>query len=171
MLPPEPMTCELNSVPGARCASMEDAYNASRGGASGGPVQSVFDPRYHQQGQVPPGYSLQNQLSAYPEPGNAGMPVFQQPRVMRVWVAPYVDSDGNLRSGEYTYFSTPGQWNYGSLKKPGEASGAFAPARPDQLGIPRGTAPRNAPMAPSSSAPQAPASSGSITQPYQTLSK
>src|SRR5690606_17618151 len=73
--------------------------------------------------------------SHYPDAAQQGMPVFQQPKVMRVWLAPYVDADGNLRSGEYTYFATPGAWNYGSLQTPGQASGVYEPSRPDQLGF------------------------------------
>lgn len=66
-----------------------------------------------------------------------GQPVFNQPRVFRPWLAPYVDADGNLRSGEYVYFATPGEWNYGTTREPGAASSAtlFAPQRPDQLGF------------------------------------
>ncbi|KWU17818.1 hypothetical protein AS149_13945 [Burkholderia cenocepacia] len=123
------------------------------------------------------------------------MPVFKQPKVMRVWVAPYVDADGNLRSGEYAYFATPGEWNYGSLNKPGAASGMFQPTRPGQLGFnptdkragqaSQGSAnPAKPPEAPpaqefkptipaaanGSTGTAAPATQGGITQPYQRLS-
>ena len=37
------------------------------------------------------------QASDYPAAGANGMPVFEQPRVYRPWLAPYVDADGNLR--------------------------------------------------------------------------
>jgi conjugal transfer pilus assembly protein TraV len=129
---------------------------------------------------------FRGQVSNYPEAGTNGMPVFQQPQVMRVWVAPYVDANGNLRSGEYTYFSTPGKWNYGDLKKSGSASGIFEPGRADRLGFnpvvasPAAGAPAR-PAEPTRAAggpgavPNIPVgtptdSTTSITQPYQRLS-
>lgn len=186
--------CELHENLG-KCASVESAYSASQKvtGKNLGDAQSVFEVRQQgsaQQAQTN-GVPVVGQPSGYPEVGEQGMPVFKQPKVLRVWVAPYVDADGNLRSGEYTYFATPGQWNYGDLKKPGAAanSGMFGPARPDALGIVK-EAPKAAPKAapkPSevatpaantapaaqSAAPtaqqQAPAATNNITQPYQRL--
>lgn len=182
--------CPLDEAAGATCASLEDAYRASKSmtrdpGASR--VQSVFDRRV-QAGHVEAGAVI-GQPSNYPEPGEQGMPVFQQPKVMRVWVAPYVDADGNLRSGEYTYFSTPGRWNYGTLNKSGAAAGMFEPGRPENLGFNPVTATKKAPV--STSKPSAPPeaqqaaqaaqaqqkaanapatdATGSITQPYQRL--
>lgn len=185
--------CSLDDVKGAKCASMEDAYKASRSMSRGDAtrVQSVFDRRVSPEaGKSAPMFN--GQLSSYPEPSQQGAPVFEQPKVLRVWVAPYVDADGNLRGGEYTYFSTPGRWNYGTLNKPGEASGIFAPAKPGNLGFnpvqtnkPAGSAAPAAQSRPSappevqSAAQNAQAqgaggrspteSSGGITQPYQRL--
>ncbi len=128
--------CPLDDAAGAKCASVDQAYRASRSlnKEDVTRVQSVFDRRVQQ--TAPDAQPFFNgQPSNYPEPGQNGMPVFQQPKVMRVWVAPYVDADGNLRSGEYTYFNTPGQWSYGDLKKPGAAAGVFEPAKPGNLGF------------------------------------
>jgi conjugal transfer pilus assembly protein TraV len=106
------------------------------------------------------------------------MPVFQQPKVVRVWIAPFVDANGNLHSGEYQYFSTPGHWNYGSLKAPGQASGMFQPSMPGDYGFNpvTKTETTNAPPAPPINAPanQTVKAAGSeepggITQPYQKL--
>ena len=33
--------------------------------------------------------------------------VFNPPQVRRVWAPPYIDSDGDLRTGEYIYDLTP----------------------------------------------------------------
>lgn len=128
--------CPLNTPEAGKCASVEQAYEASRQAAprQAPGVQSVFDPRAHAGFQAAPA-AVPAPNSAFPAPGEVGMPVFNQPRVMRVWVAPYVDADGNLRSGEYTYFNTPGQWNYGNTITPGSGSGIFEPARPDRLGF------------------------------------
>lgn len=129
--------CPLDTVAAAKCASVDQAYKASRSMSKEDGVtrvQSVFDKRV--QTSAPDAQPFfQGQPSNYPEPSQNGMPVFQQPKVMRVWVAPYVDADGNLRSGEYTYFSTPGQWSYGDMRKPGAASGIFEPSRPGNLGF------------------------------------
>lgn len=112
--------------------------------------------------------------------GQEGMPVFKQPTVFRAFVEPYVDADGNLRGGEYVFFSTPGEWNYGTLRRPGQAAaGMFAPLKPDQLGFkpaPQQTAqqPPKPDAAPAATAPAAPGPNtpqnvGPITQPYQRL--
>lgn len=186
--------CPLESVQAAKCASMQDAYKASRQSSGQPQRQSVFDKRNDNMGGENAQPYFQGQASNYPEPGQQGMAVFSQPKVMRVWTAPYVDADGNLRSGEYTYFSTPGKWNYGDMKKPGAASGIFEPARPGNLGFnpvvqqPKsagnGGATTNAappkPAEPANNtggvgqpaAANAPAdSTTSITQPYQRLAK
>lgn len=188
--------CTLDSAEGGACASMQDAYKASRRMTSNPDatrVQSVFDSRVQQNGADSAKPYFSGQPSNYPEPGQTGMPIFTQPKVMRVWVAPYVDADGNLRSGEYTYFSTPGTWNYGTLNKPGAASGIMEPSRPDNLGFKPNTTPtqparRAAPPAPAeadnsgTNAGQQPAAQGQaprqqssnsssegITQPYRRL--
>ena len=175
--------CPLNDVAGAKCASVEQAYAASKRMAKGDNtrVQSVFDSRV-QQSSADAKPFFTGQASSYPEPGVQGMPVYEQPKVMRPWVAPYVDADGNLRSGEYTYFATPGRWNYGELRKPGAASGIFEPAKSSNLGFnpveavkppPKPASSGNASALPAIAAPSnsgsATPAAGSITQPYQRL--
>lgn len=183
--------CPLHSVERAKCASVKESLEASRRMAGSGgtaSVQSVFDPRAAA-GAQDDAQPVVGQLSGYPAPTTTGAPVFQQPKVMRVWIAPYVDADGNLRSGEYAYFSTPGSWNYGTLKKPGAASGIMGPAKPSDLGFTpvlpasrttTGTPQRppepsdNASGSPSPQGqprPQATTTSQGITQPYQRLNQ
>jgi conjugal transfer pilus assembly protein TraV len=130
--------CELRDNPASKCASMQSAYKSSQGltSAESANVQTVFEANATQPRPAANTAPIVGaQASGYPDVGEAGMPVFKQPKVLRVWVAPYVDADGNLRSGEYTYFSTPGQWNYGDLKKSGVASGMFTPAKAENLGF------------------------------------
>lgn len=171
--------CALAEVQAAKCASMDDAYKMSqRGSREGGTGQSVFGSRGAAKGAPSAATGTEKpffrgEVSNFPDAAQQGAPVFKQPKVMRVWVAPYVDADGNLRSGEYTYFATPGAWNYGSLTKAGSASGMFEPVKPNQLGfIPveasktrttptGGSAPLRPSDASASMAPQAPTSSSS----------
>lgn len=186
--------CPLDDVAAAKCASVQDAYSASRTmrkPENANRVQSVFDPRVQSKGEQAQAQRpvFTGQATHFPEPHQNGLPVFQQPEVMRVWVAPYVDGDGNMRSGEYTYFNTPGRWNYGDLKKPGAASGIFEPGRPENLGFNPVVQPNKAPAANQPARPAEPAranvppiaqgaiqgapadSTSAITQPYQRLSK
>jgi type IV conjugative transfer system lipoprotein TraV len=183
LLPASPeYECKLTQVQGAKCASVHDSYKAARTmqKTDALKVQSVFDPRV-QSSPANQGSPSVGQVSNFPEPGQTGMPVFQQPKVMRAWVAPYVDADGNLRTGEYVYFTTPGQWNYGSTTRPGSASGMFEPGKPGKGITP--SVPEVARVATASSPPPRPAEpsakpsvstsvsaeNGPITQPYQRL--
>lgn len=188
--------CPLEDSATGKCASVEDAYKASRAykGGSSNSTQTVFQSGTADAPAAQRPF-FRGESSNYPEPGQNGMPVYEQPKVMRAWVAPYVDADGNLRSGEYTYFNTPGQWNYGDLKKSGAASGIFEPAKNSKLGFnpaiqdpnkqatsaPRAgisqpalpsVAPAKAaqPGGTTSGAEVAPQSADNITQPYQRLS-
>lgn len=176
--------CPLKEHSDAKCAGMQDTYVASNRaqGAPSGERQSVFERGSH----AATAHAAHNRPffrgedSGFPEAGERGMPVFKQPEVHRVWVAPYVDSDGNLRTGEYTYFSTPGKWNYGTTKRPGEASGIFGPTKPGNLGFNPITTPTKAdrPAAPPNTANSsnaksavAPESVDNITQPAQRITQ
>lgn len=172
-------SCPLpDSMPGG-CSTMQDVYSAAKA-AEGRKLhgESVFmntataqqDPRPYFRGE----------LSNYPDAGAQGMPVFKQPKVHRVWVAPYVDADGNLRSGEYAYFNTPGEWNYGTMKKAGEAAGMFTPARPgSNLGFnpvqqpAKVTTTQGTPPMPSGQQPGKPSTTtvNGVTQPQMRLNQ
>jgi type IV conjugative transfer system lipoprotein TraV len=92
--------------------------------------------------------------AGYAEPGQVGEPIFREPRVYRVWIAPFVDANGNMHSGQYVYFSTPGEWNYGTMRESGAASpGLYGPLPPGAsfggnahkataLAVPAGTPPK-----------------------------
>lgn len=191
--------CELGSdKDGARdptkCASMGTVYEAVRSGARGkaNVLEAGAAPVAGPGTVAPIGVG-----AAAPDPGQVGMPVFKQPRVNRVWVAPYVDADGNLRSGEYTYYSTAGEWTFGTMNKPRTGSAVFGPTKPDAYGFkpvivttpttqspqgkPNGAAPqgpasapgvpggtkRDAPQGAAQTSTETPANS--ITQPYERL--
>lgn len=167
--------CPINGPSTPNCSSMEDAYKLSRNTTNSG--SSVFENKAAASAQAA-AIPYFGEHSNYPAT-QTGMPVFQQPKVMRVWLAPYVDADGNLRSGEYTYFATPGAWNYGTLQSPGEASGVFKPSNPNSLGFnpvaaptgkdnSRPNTPEGRPAAPNTQTAVQPNSAG-ITQPYQRI--
>jgi type IV conjugative transfer system lipoprotein TraV len=179
--------CALHTNSAGKCASVESAYKASKeispSQASQG--QSVFD-RAARSGPAKAAEPVVGAaLSGLPA-GDPGMPVYKQPTVVRVWVAPYVDANGNLRSGEYAYFATPGEWNYGTLRNPGQ-SGMFGPVKPQDYGFNPTTdtkttaAPPPSTETQSQQAPSAPPvttlqpgtsskpASAGITQPYQRL--
>lgn len=133
-------SCPLTGVGAGNCASMQDAYQASKKVAPGktAKVQSVFDTRAQSStgtgGTGRPGDTAMPvvgaQLSNLASPSN-GTPVYIQPKAMRVWLAPYKDSGGNLRSGEYAFFATEGRWAYGSLNESGAGGHvSFQPSRP-----------------------------------------
>lgn len=88
----------------------------------------------HIPGWQPP--SHQETFQGFTPPGERGQPVYSQPRVHRSWAAPWVDANGRLHSGEYVYFTTPGRWEYGTLRAPGAAGAAMmGPVKPGSLGF------------------------------------
>jgi hypothetical protein len=184
-------TCALEGG-GGRCMSMQAAYDAVRSGASTS-SESVFGTaaaaEASDKGDKPSAPQAYGYLGNYPEPDKA-TPVFQQPKVFRPWLAPYVDADGVLHSGEYAYFNTPGAWNYGELRKPGAGGAVMGPVKPWEAGfIPSGSTVSTTPAGgkrlysapPAPPAVEAPRQSGAgpastadamvhgITQPYQRL--
>lgn len=175
--------CELKPNSTGKCASVQDAYkSANRVQGNSSKRESVFDNPQEADRAARAAANepyFRGQDSGFPDQGENGTPVFKQPQVHRVWVAPYVDADGNLRTGEYTYFATPGQWNYGTTTKAGQASGMFGPAHPANYGFnpvdaksTQQVTPAQAPPQPSTgNAAQAPAKTNvtqdGITQPGQ----
>lgn len=173
-----PHRCKLGEY-NPDCHTMNDVYQQAihTPASHASSMEQVMKPdAAHPANKTAPAAPLPNHGQAYAEPGQTGQPVFKEPTVHRVWIAPYVDGDGNLRSGEYTYFSTPGEWSYGSLRQPGAAGGStlFAPTKGGQLGftpkVPAPAAQPPKPDAPSAAAVQSP-SLPAITQPAQKLNE
>jgi len=172
-----PHRCQLGDY-NPNCHTMQEVYDkATHAPAKVSSMEQVMKPdSAHPLPQAPLAGPLSNNGAAYAEPGSVGQPLFKEPKVHRVWIAPYVDADGNLRSGEYTYFSTPGEWDYGSLRTNGAASGGtlFAPTKGTQLGFTPATKPTAAaptPPKPETNArPNTQSLLPAITQPDQKLS-
>jgi hypothetical protein len=172
--------CALGQEGGTECRSMHQSYDA----AVRMPElpMAAGTPAYAMEAAAQGG--VQGQFEGYPQPRQVGMPVYEAAKVHRAWTAPWTDAEGNLRGGEYVYFTTPGKWSYGGLRSPGEASDIFRPKRADDVGMavispleaaanaargaaPAATQPVSTPTA-TRQVPVAPAPSG-ITQPYQKL--
>ncbi|EQD77965.1 membrane lipoprotein lipid attachment site [mine drainage metagenome] len=161
--------CPLQKGPG--CQSVTQVY------------QDAIEADPNLSGQWLPKVSAQSEPAAgpdwsapagYAEPGQVGEPIFREPRVYRVWIAPFVDANGNMHSGQYVYFSTPGEWSYGSLQDTGVASpGLYGPRPPgDSFGGKRRKAtalnvPRGQPPKPSSGNKNT--TVNGITQPKESL--
>lgn len=167
--------CPLDETGTGNCSSMQATYAASLAPVRTNSI-SLFDSKDAGAQAPVAGKPVAAALGVYPAPDKA-MPVFQQPKVFRPWLAPYVDADGVLHAGEYAYFNTPGQWNYGELRKPGAGGAVMGPAKPWDTGfVPRDAEkearklsepPAPPPAGAQQGAPQS--GTGSITQPYQRL--
>jgi type IV conjugative transfer system lipoprotein TraV len=127
-----PYTCKLGEF-NPNCHTMQQVYGQAKTtpGQTGSLEQIMRPDPAHPMPPAAPPMPMANRGGVYAEPGEVGAPVFKEPEVHRVWIAPYVDADGNLRSGEYTYFSTPGAWNYGTSTTRGSAAAStmFAPTK------------------------------------------
>ena len=120
--------CPLQKGPG--CQSVTQVYQDAR--EANPDLSGQWLPKVPAQsaGAVGPDWSAP---AGYAEPGQVGEPIFREPRVYRVWIAPFVDANGNMHSGQYVYFSTPGEWSYGALHDTGAASpGLYGPLPPGE---------------------------------------
>ena len=163
--------CPLQTSERAKCATMSEALHASKNLDPSSRTQSAFDPAAQSApsptSQTPAAFS-QNPQTLASNPN--GAPVFAQPKVFRTWVPAHQGADGVLYADQYKYFSTPGQWNYGTLRKPGAAAGApFEPARP----LTRGANVVDQPTSqtrttPATTTPRTTSPNG-VTQPTQTI--
>lgn len=139
-------TCPLNADGSTGvCSNMNDTYRAAKNAASKGAIHSESVLPYGQvtsparAGADSAGWAApanQEAFQGFAQPKESGSPVYTPPRVHRAWSAPWTDADGRLHGGEYTYFTTAGGWNYGSLHAPGQAGSAMmGPLRPGQVGF------------------------------------
>lgn len=120
--------CPLKKGPG--CRSVTQVYQDAREASPNLSGQWVPKAPASSAAAAGPDWSAPTE---YSEPGQVGEPIFREPHVYRVWIAPFVDADGNMHSGQYVYFSTPGEWLYGGLERSGEATpGLFGPLPPGE---------------------------------------
>ena len=128
---------------GHACAPVHDTYrDAVRDQGTWRPVWNVRGASYKSKEKAHRKKEPAKFVMGGPQ---ASAPVYQPPRPWRVWLAPWVDTTGDLHSGEYVWFVTPGKWYYGgktwSLSPLGgrdNGSGSFAglgPTMPSALGF------------------------------------
>jgi hypothetical protein len=176
--------CPMDGSGGPDCISMSQSYDyAERMPIS---PKSASVPLYAK--DATPGIVGNNaatNFSNFPQPRQVGMPVYEPAKIFRAWTAPWTDADGNMRGGEYVYFTTPGRWAYGGLTSPGDASDVFRPLRADDPGMPVNfqnaavaeVEKKAVPAKPVHTSPGQPGTQGTppatpstgITQPYQKI--
>lgn len=120
------------------CVGMQEALTAAKKGY-GGKQSALLDDK----GRIIPAevlhkkaVSVINNGEPYAEP--SGTPQYRQPKVFSAWTPAYVDASGNLHDGRTSYFTTPGEWRYGSVAGEGTRGSAvaenlFRPARAGEL--------------------------------------
>jgi len=56
--------------------------------------------------------------TAQPAPPSSGAPIRSAPRILRIWIAPYEDSDGDLRDQSHMYVTVdPGGWEIAHTRR------------------------------------------------------
>jgi conjugal transfer pilus assembly protein TraV len=156
------LTCKLPD--GARCDSVSSTYAESTRGELPGQRkrQATTEP-------APSGTSSSSRdggllMQADPRMVPVGMPVRSQPRIVRVWIKAWEDSDGDLHDQAFVYLPvTEGRWMVEHKQR--EARNAYAPVRTSAM---RSTAPA-APAVPAdirpASLPPAPGSAAAAAAP------
>lgn len=138
-----PYRCPLDSAeePDSKtaCVGMEEALDAAKRGG-GGKHSVIVDDKGN---IIPPELAHKKTLKVInqatePYVEASGSPQYRQPKVFQVWTPAYVDSDGVLHDGRNSYFTTPGEWRYGTLNGSGTkgsevAEGLFRPSKETDL--------------------------------------
>ncbi len=120
------LTCKLPD--GARCDSVSNTYSEStRGELPGQRKRNAYEGAP----AAPSGTSQRGeggQLYADPRFTQMGMPLRSQPRIVRVWIKPWEDSDGDLHDQTFVYLPVDeGKWMVDHKQR--EVREAYAPAR------------------------------------------
>jgi conjugal transfer pilus assembly protein TraV len=159
------LTCKLPD--GARCDSVSSTYAESTRGELPGQRkrQATTEPAPSGTSSPSPRGSDGGMLmQTDPRMVPVGMPVRSQPRIVRVWIKAWEDSDGDLHDQAFVYLPvTEGRWMVEHKQR--EARNAYAPVRTSAM---RSTAPA-APAAPAdirpASLPPAPGSTATPAAP------
>lgn len=107
-----PYQCEL----GEECIGAKEAYGAAV--ENRGNSESVFgEPFDAEDGDAQ--RVLESEFRPYAGGGLTDKPLYQPPRPVRIWVAPWKGDDGMLRSGQFIYATRKGGWQMGELREQG----------------------------------------------------
>jgi conjugal transfer pilus assembly protein TraV len=153
-------TCKAGG--GVPCESMTTIYNRTQAGTL--PAQQAIAVRSSTPA-VTSAFHSQASASISVTP-NSGQPLRSTPRVVRLWIAPWLDADGDLHDASYVYMSIgQGKWLIDHSQQ--QIMNTFGPTR----AIPKdGTAARLSATKPAGSAQREQADSSSGAGAPQTAS-
>jgi conjugal transfer pilus assembly protein TraV len=136
---------------GVTCMSVSGVYETSRHNALPGQLPGTPHPapKVDPPAGVPPPMPANASIDGVPigrrAPLTSGTPLRSAPRVLRIWLAPYEDSEGDLRDQTHIYVTVDrGAWQIEHTRR--AIQDRFAPIRavapaapsPAQTGAPRG---------------------------------
>jgi len=115
---------------GVTCMSVSGVYETSRQNAL--PAQTPAPPPAAARDPAPGALSMPSSTSAQSParraPVTSGMPLRSAPRVLRIWLAPYEDSEGDLRDQTHIYVTVDrGTWQIEHTRR--AIQDRFAPIR------------------------------------------
>jgi conjugal transfer pilus assembly protein TraV len=118
---------------GVTCLSVSGVYDASRRQGLPGQRPAASPPVPPAVAAAPaprtaPPVNEAIRPAARPAPSSSGMPLRTAPRVLRIWIAPYEDSDGDLRDQSHLYVAIDrGGWQIEHTRR--TVRDRFAPIR------------------------------------------
>ena len=118
---------------GVTCMSVTGVYATSRANALPGQQPAAADRGSDSRSASAPSQATAREYAAAPSVARAsapstGAPLRSAPRVLRIWVAPYEDSDGDLRDQSHIYVTVdPGAWQIEHARR--TIRDRFAPIR------------------------------------------
>lgn len=75
-------------------------------------------------------------LKSAQEEDAVAAPVYIPAKPHRVWLAPWLDQQGQLRSGSYLYFTTPARWRYLGQEYPADSGSSTLAGQSSKFGMP-----------------------------------
>jgi conjugal transfer pilus assembly protein TraV len=108
---------------GVTCLSVTEVYGESLRGALPGQQPGGRAPKQPSDAKPAPSAGAAAPSStayrtAHPAPPSSGAPIRSAPRILRIWIAPYEDSDGDLRDQAHIYVTVDsGGWEIAHTRR------------------------------------------------------